>query len=117
MNEALESYTTGKARDVVDACGDVSALDAWRRLSDKGCSKRLTHATVLRKRALYPRTNVPAKDLENAIAKWEADINLYENSTGEEFPSQYRRMNLEDMCPERLKARLRDMGPERLPGI
>ena len=55
--------------------------------------------------------------MENAIAKWEADINLYENSTGEVFPSQYRRMNLEDMCPERLKARLRDMGPERLPGI
>ena len=26
-------------------------------------------------------------------------------------------MNLEDMCPERLKMRLRDMGPERLAGI
>ena len=26
-------------------------------------------------------------------------------------------MNLEDMCPDRLKTRLRDMGPERLPGI
>ena len=117
LNEALESYTTGKARDVVDACGDVNALDAWRRLSDKGCSKRLTHATVLRKRALYPRTNVPAKDLENAIAKWESDIDFYEHSTGEVFPSQYRRMNLEDMCPERLKMRLRDMGPERLAGI
>ena len=26
-------------------------------------------------------------------------------------------MNLDDVCPERLRVRLRDMGPERLPGI
>ena len=105
LNQALESYTTGKARITVEACGDAHALDAWRILSDKGCSKRLAHANVLRKRALYPRTSVLAKDLEHAIVKWEADMEIYESSTGESFPEQYRRMNLEDICPDDLKTR------------
>ena len=30
----------------------------------------------------YPRTSVPAKDLEHAIMKWEADIELYERYGG-----------------------------------
>ena len=77
LNQALESYTTGKARTKVEAYGGAHALDAWRILSDKGCSKRLAHANVLPKRALYPRAGVPAKDLEHAIVKWEADIELY----------------------------------------
>ena len=47
---------------MVDACGDAHALDAWRRLSDKGYSKRLTHANILRKRDFYPRNSVPAPE-------------------------------------------------------
>ena len=46
LNQALEIYTTGKARIAVEACGDAHALDAWRILSDKGCSKRLAHAKL-----------------------------------------------------------------------
>ena len=90
LNQALESYTTGKARITVKACVDARALDAWRMLSDKGCSKRLAHANVLRKRSLYPRTCVPAKDLGHAIVKWEADIKLYEIAAGESFPRHRR---------------------------
>ena len=115
LNEYLETYTKGDAKHLVEACGDARALDAWRQLADKGCSFRLAHANVLLKKARFPRTNVAAKELENAIARWEADIQVYERATGEAFPATHRRMSLEDMCPERLRAHLRANGPERYP--
>ena len=115
LNEYLETYTKGDAKQLVEACGDARALDAWRQLADKGCSFRLAHANTLLKKARLPRTNVAAKDLENAIARWEADIQIYEKATGESFPDSHRRMSLEDMCPERLRAHLRAHGPERYP--
>ena len=115
LNEYLESYTKGDAKTLVEACGDTRALDAWRQLADKGCSFRLAHANVLLKKARFPRTNVAAKELENAIARWEADIQVYEKATSETFPATHRRMSLEDMCPERLRAHLRANGPERYP--
>ena len=70
---------------------------------------------MLLKKARFPRTNVAAKELENAIARWEADIQVYEKATSETFPATHRRMSLEDMCPERLRAHLRANGPERYP--
>ena len=30
LNEHLEPYTTGTARAIVDVCGELNALDAWR---------------------------------------------------------------------------------------
>ena len=65
----------------------------------------------------YLRTNVIAKAMENAIVQWEADIEYYESATEETFPNQFRRKNLEEMCPDRFKTRVSDMGPERLPEI
>ena len=111
LNEYLETYTKGDAKQLVEACGDARALDAWRQLAEKGCSFRLAHANVLLKKARFPRTNVAAKELENAIARWEADIQVYEKATAEIFPATHRRMSLEDMCPERLRAHL--MGGRR----
>ena len=67
------------------------------------------------KAGVQPEDVVPAKDLEASIAKWEADIELYEKATGETLPEPHRRMSLEDVCPERLCALLRDQGPERFP--
>ena len=99
LNEALESYTSGQARDIVDACGEESALDAWRQMSDKWCSMRLAHLQTLMKKALFLRTNIPEKELDMAIARWEADIDLYQRATGETYPSSYRRLHLEEMCP------------------
>ena len=40
----------------------------WSRMADKGHSLRLEHVTDLRRKAFAPRTCVPAKDLELAIA-------------------------------------------------
>ena len=102
LNKALGTFTTSGARRLVDACGDSKALDAWRLLSDRGCSMRLAHANVLRRQAFNPKTSVPTKDLEASIAKWEADIEVYKNATGETVPEPHRHMSLEDMCPERL---------------
>ena len=115
LNLYLENYTTGAARVTVDACGDAKALDAWRILADKGCSLRPAHANTLRRKAFWPRQNVPAKELDVAIASWEADVELFEKATGEMFPTANRRMHLEDMCPEKLRSHLRAQGAERFP--
>ena len=69
LNEALEPYTSGQARDIVDACGEESALDAWRQMSDKWCSMRLAHLQTLMKKALFPRTNVPVKELKRGYCE------------------------------------------------
>ena len=55
-----------------------------------------------------PSKAVAAKNLEAAIAQWEADIERYERATGEKLPPAHFRMSLEDLCPERLRNTLRD---------
>ena len=74
LNEALESYTTGAERRLVDAHGEAKSLDCWRQLADRGDSMRPAHAKVLRTKAFSPPKAVAAKDLEAAIAQWEANI-------------------------------------------
>ena len=115
LNEYLEAFTKGPARVIVDSFGETRALDAWRVLSDKGNSLRLAHANVLRRKAFFPRAGVAAKDLEPAIAAWEADIDRYQGATGEAFPEANRRMSMEDMCPEKLRAHLKAQGADRFP--
>ena len=51
LNEFLESYTKGLARSLVDACGELNALDAWRLLAERGHSLRPTHVNGLMKKA------------------------------------------------------------------
>ena len=43
------------------------------------------------------------------------DIERYERATGESLPPAQFRMSFDDMCPERLRNRLRDFRPERWP--
>ena len=38
LNEFLESYTKDLAKGIVDACGELNALDAWRLLAERGHS-------------------------------------------------------------------------------
>ena len=110
LNEYLESYTSGAAKTLVEACGDRKSLDAWRQLADKGHSMRAAHVHMLRKKAFFPRTNVATKDLENAISTWEADIELFEAAAiGETMPSQNKKMSLIEMCTEQLKKHLKAM--------
>ena len=40
-----------------------------------------------------------AKDLESAIAAWEANVEQFEGVTADKFPEANRRMSMEDMCP------------------
>ena len=108
LHWALESYTTGPARKLVDTCGESKSLNCWRQMSDRGDSVRPAHANVLRTKAFGPPKSVPAKDLEAAIAAWEADIGRYKRATGEALPPAHFRMCIEDMCPERLRNRVRD---------
>ena len=55
LNEYLLSFTDGTAREIVNACGELNALDAWRQLTERGDSLRPTHVKALQKTALYPR--------------------------------------------------------------
>ena len=71
---------------------------------------------ALQKTALYPNGNAPvlAKDLEVAIAHWEGDIQRWEAASGERMLPSQRKLCLEEMCPERLRAHLRLIGPDKL---
>ena len=112
----LGSYTKGRAREIVRHAGTAGALDAWRILADKGHSLRPMHQQALRSKAYAPRTNVPAKDLEMTIIRWENDVRLFEEACAPEVVSeQNRRMFLENMCPDRLRDHLSAQGPLRFP--
>ena len=109
LNEYMETYTSGAAKVLVEACGDRKSLDAWRQLADKGHSMRAAHLHTLRKKAFFPRTNVPTKDVENAISNWEADVELFETATGEKLPGANKEMSLVDMCAESLRKHLKSL--------
>ena len=93
---------------MVDSGGEARAFNCWRQLADKGDSLRAAHANAFRTKVFGPPKAVPAKDLEATMAVWDADIARYERATGETLPPAHYRMSLEDMCPERLRNRLRD---------
>ena len=98
----FQNYTSGSAKVVAEACGERKALDAWRQLADKGHSGLPLHVNELRVKAYSPKTLVPAKALEAAIALWETDVQLCADASGDEFTEANRRMFLERMCPEKL---------------
>ena len=77
-------------------------------MADHRCSLRAARANTLRLTGFTPKTRSPAKD---------SDMELYEKPSGETLQDPHQRMLLEDMCPERLRARLRDHGPERWPTL
>ena len=52
---------------------------------------------------MYPRKDVPNKDLEAAIAVWERDTDVYLKSTGESIPVTTQHVLLLDMCPSQLR--------------
>ena len=83
LQDALESYTIGSARKLVDSCGETKSLDCWRQMADRGDSLRPAHANALRTKAFGPPKAVPAKELEATIALWDADVARYERATGE----------------------------------
>ena len=66
------------------------------------------------KKALWPRDAVPAKDLEQAIASWENDIQLWEAAAQERVSLTHRKLALEEICPERFRTHLRTLGLEKL---
>ena len=55
-----------------------------------------------------------SKDLEQAIASWEKDVRTWEEASKERMTTGHRKLVLEHMCPERLRAHLKLLGPERL---
>ena len=115
LHQFLECYTKDLAKSVVDAHDEHNVLDAWRLLAERGHSLRPSHVNQLQKKALWPREAVASKDLEQAIASWERDVLLWEGaSQGERMPVSHRKLTLEEMCPERLRAHLRLLGPEKL---
>ena len=85
LNEFLESYTKGLAREIVDSRGQHGALDAWGSLKDRAESIREEHLQHYLLKAFNPKTAVAAKNLETTIAAWEADVRSYQNATGEKI--------------------------------
>ena len=108
LNEYLENYTTGSSKALVEACGDLKALDAWRQLADKGHSLREQHIHVLRRKAYFPKACSATNEVENHINAWEAEVALFYSAAEEEIPIGTLIMNLVDMCPEVLRRHLKD---------
>ena len=82
LNEYLMSYCEGIAKEIVNACGTINALDAWRQLAERANSLRPNHVKILHKTAWFPREGVQAKDLEIAIAQWEGEVQRWEAASG-----------------------------------
>ena len=101
------------AREVVDSRGEHGALDAWGSLADRAHSLRDENLRHLRQKAYFPKTSVPAKNFESAIALWELDVRSFQDASGETIPEGNRRMGLTDMCPEKLQEHLRACGKDR----
>ena len=83
LNEYLESFTTKEAKATVIACGEHNALDAWRKLAERGFSTRPIHSHELLKLALFLKIAVQAKEFEMAIASWERDVHTFEAASSE----------------------------------
>ena len=107
----FQNYTSGSAKVVAEACGERKALDAWRQLADRGHSGRPLHVNKLRVKANSPKTLIPAKAREAAIALWKMDVQLYTHASGDEFIETNRRIFFERMCPEKLQDHLDAQGP------
>ena len=113
LNEYLETYTKGLARETVDSRGEHGALDAWGSLADRAHSLREENVQQILLKAYGPKTSVAAKNLESAIASWEIDVRNLQDATGEKFPERNRRLGLINMCPDRLREYLRAYGKDR----
>ena len=114
LSQFLDSYIKDLARNIADACGEHNVLDAWRQLAERGHSWRPSHIKGLMKKAMWPRDAVASKDLEQAIANLEKDVQLWEDSSGEQVLLAHRKLALEEKCPERFRAHLRIPGPEKI---
>ena len=85
-----------------------------------GCSRSAgihltpSHVNGLMKKPLWPRDAVASKDLEQAIANWERDVQLWEEASQERVFLAHRKLALEEMCPELFRAHLRILGLEKL---
>jgi len=108
LNEYLENYTSGSAKAMVEACGDLKAFDPWRQLADKGHSLREAHVHVLRRKAYFPKACTSAKDIENHLNSWGADLELFLNAAGEKLLIGNRLMLVVDLCPDPMRKHLKD---------
>ena len=85
LNEYLQAFTKGLAREVVDSQGEHGALIAWGTLADRAHSLREEHLHHLLLKAYKPKTSVPAKNLET-------DVRNFQNATRDKFPEANRKL-------------------------
>ena len=108
----LEEYTGGPVGLIVSQCGKENVLDAWRQLSDQGCSLREKNIHLLLQKAMFPRAEVPDKEIQGAIAEWERDIEIYRRATGKlGVDEDQHKMLLKRMCSLELQKNLRAREP------
>ena len=118
LESYLSSYTKGRAREIVRSAGPSGALNAWGILADKGHSLRESHQLERRNKAYAQRKNVPFKELEMAIMRWENDVRLFEEACTPEVMSEpNRRMMIIGMCLQKLQDHLQDHGKAKYPDL
>ena len=102
----FKQFTNGNAAVIVRTCGVGRACEAWRQLADAGFSPRSQNLSKLHKKAMYPKKDVPNKDVENAIMEWQRDIEISVKTRNEAFSAFTQRMLLIDMCSPALRYQL-----------
>ena len=85
MMLALESFTSGETRRIINITEEQGVFSSWSRLADKGHSLRDEHVMTMRRRVMAPKTSVPAKDLELAILALEKEVLQFEEAADETF--------------------------------
>ena len=103
-----DAYTASSAGLTVAKCGASRACDAWRQLSDVGCSLRAENTTVMPSKVMNSKVAVLDKDLQGYITELKRHFEFYIKATGQQamFTPQHKMFMLR-MCSPRLRTHLR----------
>ena len=89
-----------RAALTVRGCGPDQACEAWGKLADAGLPLRPENFHNLQRPALYPRRDVPNKDLEAVIAAWERGMDTSLKATADSVFVTTQHMLLPHKCSQ-----------------
>ena len=106
----LNTFTEGTANRALCTAGEKDVYETYRRMNEKGRSRRPQHVLRLHSQVIQPTPAAKLPDLESAINVWEANLAYFEkiNEEGTVISSEQRRLILINLCPRELKDHLLD---------
>ena len=104
----LDTFTDGPANIAVTTAGVTMAYESYRRIAEKGRSRRPEHVLRLHTEVLQPAHVANIKDLEAAITMWEHNVEYFHrvNPQKIKITDEEMRLILTAMAPNELQEHL-----------